>query len=65
MSLGFNKLSDGPACVAVVDPDWAITQTVPPTGLQATVQSPNQVRLAPGAYPVYWRWGVLRNQLCD
>jgi Leucine-rich repeat (LRR) protein len=45
VDLGFNKLSDGPACVATVDPDWASTQTVPPSGLQATAQSASQVRL--------------------
>ncbi len=45
VDLGFNKLSDGPTCVASVDPDWANTQTVPPGGLQAITQSASQVRL--------------------
>lgn len=45
LDLGFNMLSSGPACIANKDPDWANTQTVPPTGLQATAQSPNQVGL--------------------
>jgi Leucine-rich repeat (LRR) protein len=45
LDLGYNKLTTGPACVDSKDPDWAQTQTVPPTDLQAIPWSSNSVRL--------------------
>ncbi|MEZ4656187.1 MAG: LamG-like jellyroll fold domain-containing protein [Caldilineaceae bacterium] len=49
LDLGFNSLTaDAPALVSFLNntqPNWATTQTVPPTHLQATVQSSTSISL--------------------
>jgi len=45
---GYNKLSATNACINAIDPDWAQTQTVPPTAVQAT--SVNQLNWTPIPY---------------
>jgi hypothetical protein len=39
LTLGYNALTSGPPCIDADDPDWAQTQTVPPTSLSATLES--------------------------
>jgi Leucine-rich repeat (LRR) protein len=52
--LGYNKLVDGPACIAAIDEGWEYTQTVPPRGLQATLIGAGQVRLT--WTPILYTW---------
>ena len=37
LNLGYNALTSGPACLDADDPDWAQTQTGPPTSLYAVL----------------------------
>lgn len=46
LHLGYNALTSGPACIAADDPDWAQTQTVPPTNLWAALAPPTTIQLS-------------------
>jgi hypothetical protein len=37
LDVGYNSLSSAPSCMALLDPEWNLTQTVAPTGLTATL----------------------------
>jgi hypothetical protein len=46
LDVGFNKLmGEADSCVTANDPDWAATQTVPPTNVQALRMSPTSAEL--------------------
>jgi hypothetical protein len=47
LGLDYNALAVAPEpkCLATLDPDWAQTQTVPPTDIQATAISTSSIRL--------------------
>ena len=45
LSLAYNALAGGPACLQVLDSAWASTQTVAPTGLQVTASPPGTIQL--------------------
>lgn len=45
LNLDYNKLTGASACILGMDPDWAQTQTVAPTNLQALVQSTSSIQV--------------------
>ena len=45
LSLAFNALAGGPACLQVLDSAWASTQTVAPANLQVTASLPGTIQL--------------------
>ena len=52
LDLGYNKLTgEADPCVTTMDPDWATTQTVPPTNVQAQALSDTEIKLTWTAIP--------------